>query len=57
MMMPNAFYNRGITYKALGQLESALSDFNPALSVQPDLAPALCQRDTVLQTIADRSNP
>ncbi len=38
---PEAFYNRGLCYEALGNITQAKSDYEKAVSLRPDYKPAL----------------
>ena len=45
---PFALYNRGTLYMRKAALQSALDDFNAALTLKPDLYRALADRGRVL---------
>ena len=46
-----AFYNRGLCFESLDQLQRALNDYNKALHMKPDYTPAAIAKSRVLESM------
>jgi tetratricopeptide (TPR) repeat protein len=52
---PWMYFNRGLAYKMLGQLEKAYSDYSKAIEINPSFAPAYTNRGNLRLLLNDVS--
>ena len=49
--LAEAYYNRGVALKKLGQLEAAMDNYNQAIQLKPDFTEAYSNRGNVLLSL------